>query len=103
MEPFLRKTKIYFFMCTTLSFRGRGKQKTARDICKRTLDIEFERDWSVGLGATLGDGQKIKNYCSSFRDFFRESKVSYCWASKVLKPTIFNQNRLEPIVRTSKF
>ena len=31
-----------------------------RDIYKRTLDIEFEQDWSVGLGATLGDGYNIK-------------------------------------------
>ena len=31
---------------------------------------KIERDWSVSLGATLGDGQKIKNYFSSFRDFF---------------------------------
>ena len=29
----------------------------ARDICKGTLDIECERDWPVGLTATLGDGQ----------------------------------------------
>ena len=37
------------------------KTKTrARDISKRTLDSEFEQDWSVGVGATLGDGQKIK-------------------------------------------
>ena len=44
-------------MRTTLNFRGRGKtKKAARDIYKRTLDIEFEQDWSVGLGATLGDG-----------------------------------------------
>ena len=32
-----------------------------RDICKGTLGIEFERDWPVGLGAMLGNGQKIKN------------------------------------------
>ena len=25
-------------------------------MCKRTLDIEFERDQSVSLGAMLGDG-----------------------------------------------
>ena len=62
-------------MGTTLNFRGRGKtKKTARDIYNRTLDIEFERDWSVGLGATLGDGQNIKNYFSSFRDFSRKSR-----------------------------
>ena len=45
-------------MSTNLNFRGRGKtKKTARDIYKRTLDIEFERDWSIGLGTTIGDGQ----------------------------------------------
>ena len=64
----------------------RKQENRARDICKETLDIEFERDWSVGLGATLGEGQKIKNYFSSFRDFFFREKpiVSYCWASNVL-------------------
>ena len=53
-------------MRTTLILRvDRKRKKRARDICKGTLDIEFERHWSVGLGATLGDGQKIKNYFSS--------------------------------------
>ena len=57
-------------MWTTLNFEDISKTKTlARDICKGTLDIEFERDWSVGLGATLGDGQKLKIYFCSFRDF----------------------------------
>ena len=65
-----------FFLCElrqgpTHNFRGRGKtKKTARDIYKRTLHIEFERDRSIGLGAKLGDEQKIKNHFSSFRDFF---------------------------------
>ena len=46
-------------MWTTLNFEGRSKTKQeAGDICKGTLDIEFERDWSVSLGATLDDGQK---------------------------------------------
>ena len=31
-------------------------EKTPRNICKRTLDIGFQRDPSVGLGAMLGDG-----------------------------------------------
>ena len=44
------------------------------DICKVTLGIEFERDWPVDLGATLGDGQKIKNYFSTFRDFSGKSR-----------------------------
>ena len=43
-------------MWTTLNFRGRSKtKKWAKDICRGTLDIESERDWSVGLGAALGD------------------------------------------------
>ena len=49
-------------------------KKGARDIWKGTLDIECERDWPFGLGAMLGDGQKIKNYFSSFRDFSGESR-----------------------------
>ena len=32
--------------------------------------MEFEQDWSVGLGVILADVQKIKNYLSSFRDFY---------------------------------
>ena len=30
------------------------------DICMVTLDIEFQRDWSDGLDATLGDGHLKK-------------------------------------------
>ena len=49
-------------MWTTLNFNGRSKMKNLNgDICKGTLDIKFERDWSVGLGAMLGDGHKKKN------------------------------------------
>ena len=36
--------------------RKRKKKKAPRNICKRTLDKGFERDWSFGLGAMLGDG-----------------------------------------------
>ena len=65
-------------MWTTLNFGGKlenwKKKKQAEDICKGTSDIEFEQDWSVGLGAILADGQKIKNYFSSFRDFFGKSR-----------------------------
>ena len=46
-------------MWTSLYFEGRSKKKTG-NICKGTPDIEFEQDWSVGLGAMLDDGQKIK-------------------------------------------
>ena len=58
------KMKILIFLCELLlNLRAdRKRRKRAGDICKRTLDIESERDWSVDLGATLGDGQKIKNY-----------------------------------------
>ena len=31
-------------------------KKPSRNISKRTLDIRFERDWLVGLGAMLGNG-----------------------------------------------
>ena len=60
------KMKIlnFFLMWTTLNFEGRSKtkKKKVRDICKGTLDIKCERVWSVGLGAMLGDGLKIKNF-----------------------------------------
>ena len=47
-----------------------------------TLDIECERDRPVGLGATIGEGQKIKN------DFSGNVGLRmYCKHSK------FNQNR----------
>ena len=51
-------------------------KKRNSDICTRTLDIEFERDWSVGLGGTLGDShtEKLKNFFFSFRDFFGKSR-----------------------------
>ena len=48
---------------------ARKRKEQAEDICKGTSDIEFEEDWSIGLGAILADKQKIKNYFSSFRDF----------------------------------
>ena len=35
-----------------------NEKKTPRNICKTTLDKEFERDWSVALGAMLGDGHR---------------------------------------------
>ena len=61
-------------MWTTLNFEARSKTKPrARDICKGTVDINCEQDWPVGLVATLGDGQKIKNYFSSYKDFSGKS------------------------------
>ena len=51
-------------MWTNLNFKGSSKtKKRAGDISKRTLDKGFERDWSVGLGAMLGEvTQRIKKY-----------------------------------------
>ena len=35
-----------------------GKIKTkGSDICKKNLDIDFERERSIGLGPTFGDDQ----------------------------------------------
>ena len=48
----------FFLMLTTLNFNGKSKIKikiTEWRYLQGTVDIEFERDWSVGLGATLGD------------------------------------------------
>ena len=58
------KILIFFLMWTNLNFEGRSKtKKCATDICKGTLGIEFEQEWSVSLSATLGDAtdRKLKN------------------------------------------
>ena len=67
---------LNFFLCELpLILRVvKNDKKPARDIFRGTLDIECERDWPVGLGTTLGDGQKIKNYFYSFRDFFGKGR-----------------------------
>ena len=52
------KMKILnFFLCElSLILRvDRKRKKKGKDICRGTLDFECERDWSVRLGATLGD------------------------------------------------
>ena len=72
----IRKTfKIFIFLCELALILGvaRKCKKQAEDIYKGAPDIELEQDGSVGLGAILADGQKIKNYFSSFRDFSGES------------------------------
>ena len=38
----------------------------------RTLDIEFERDWSVGLGAPLGDDHIEFFFFFSVSGIFRD-------------------------------
>ena len=67
----MRKLNFKIFSCELpLILRvDRKRKKQAGDICKGTLDIEFQQEWSFGLGATLSDEQKIKNYFSSFRNF----------------------------------
>ena len=45
-------------MWTTLNFKDRSKTKImARNIYKRILYIEFERDWWFGLDPALGEGK----------------------------------------------
>ena len=63
LEPFLGKFKIkIFFLCElSLILRVGRKRKDGRDR-------------SVRLGATLGDGQSIKKYFSSFRNFAGKSR-----------------------------
>ena len=62
-------------MWTTLNFGiNRKRIEQVNDICKGIPDIEFEQEWPVGLGASLADGQKIKKYFPSFRDFSGKSQ-----------------------------
>ena len=56
-------TPFLFLMWITLNIKvslilavGQKWKGLAGDNCKSALNIEFEQDWSVGLGATLGDG-----------------------------------------------
>ena len=71
------KRKIFnFFLCELPLILGvaRKRKEQVEDICKGAPDIEFEQDRSVGLGATLRDRQKIKNYFSSLKDFSGKSR-----------------------------
>ena len=59
--PFL-SLRFLYLMWTTLNIKvslilmvGRKWKGRAGDNCKSTLNIEFEKDWQVGLGATLRD------------------------------------------------
>ena len=72
VRAIFEKIEIFnFFLCELSLILGVApkRKEQAEYICKETSDIEFEHDWSVGLGAIVADGQKIKNYLSSFRDF----------------------------------
>ena len=77
---------------TTLNFEGRSKKK-AGNTCKGSPDIEFEQDTSIGLGATLRDRQKIKNYFSSFKHFSGKSRYCHIVGLRMYyKSTKFKQN-----------
>ena len=70
----MRKWKCFFLAWTAFNFRGRGKTKnTARDIYKRTLDIEFEWDRSIGLGSTIVDGQTDRQTDRHTHTFFSKT------------------------------
>ena len=52
--------KIILFIFKVLLILGVGRKlKKKRNFSNRTLYIEFERDRSVCLGATFGDGHTI--------------------------------------------
>ena len=63
------------------------KKKTPRNICKRTLGKGFERDWSVGLGAMLGDRHTENKKNSNFREF--PGKIDSCGFRMYYKATLF--------------
>ena len=52
------------------------RKRRAGDICKGTPDIAFEQDRSDGLGATLGDGQKI--LISNFSKMALTILIKFC-------------------------
>ena len=85
---FVRNLNVYFFlMWISLNFNSKSKMKKEREwrYLQGALDIEIGRDWSVGLGALLGDGHAEKFFFFSFRDSFREKpKVPRYWVSNVL-------------------
>ena len=57
----------------------RKRKKIPRNICKRTLDKGFERDWWVGLGAMLDDGHtENKKNIFLVSGIFREKSIVLC-------------------------
>ena len=71
----LETMEILIFLCELPLILGVGrKRKNMLKIFVRDPRYRIERDWPVGFGATLGDGQKIKNSFSSFRDFSGDSR-----------------------------
>ena len=79
---FLRKSKyLNFFLCELTLILGLGEKlkKEVRDICKRTLYIEFERDRSISLGSTIGDGQTHRQTQTHTHTFFFLKHVCRMW------------------------
>ena len=69
------------------------RKKTSWRYLQGDLDFECERDWSLGLGAILVEGKKIKNYFSSFRDFSGKSRYCHIVGVRIHnKPTKFDEN-----------
>ena len=65
---FLRKSKFNFFLCELPLVLGvGGKLKKARDICERTLDIDFESDWLI---RSATDRQTDKHTQTFFKTLF---------------------------------
>ena len=71
---------------------ARKRKEQVEDIYKRTPNIEFEQDGSVGLGAILADGQKIKKTIYLVLGIF-PGKADSVGLRMYYKPTKFYQNR----------
>ena len=87
VEAIFEKIEMFnFFLCEpplilTVSIKWKNRNG---DICKGTLDIEFERHWSDGLGATLGNGHKENYFFSLVSGIFAGNPIiSYCWGLNV--------------------
>ena len=69
-------------------------KKRNGDICRGALDTEIGWDWSVGLGAPLGDGHTEKLIFFQFQGFFREKLIVLILGVQMYnKPTKFDENR----------
>ena len=78
-------------------------EKPPQYFYKRTLDIEFERDWSVGLGALLGDGNK-ENKKILISGIFPKKNYSVIIEFRMYyKLTKFDQNRWSYFSENLKF
>ena len=100
----LEKMKIsnFFLMSTTLNFEGRSKTKKqqAGDICKGILDIECQRHWSIGLGATFGNGYTHRQRQTHTHTHFSKT-LSDCGSGIESKPTKISKFNFITISNTS--